>query len=66
MLEDSFDGTWEANLDYVKGAGLRDPDWKPDFWRLVIKGSNVQVLKKFTRLRRDRAGLQRRHVDDRR
>ncbi|MCC8969774.1 hypothetical protein [Bradyrhizobium brasilense] len=37
-------GTWEGSLEYVKGKGLRNPDWPPETWRLIIGDSAVQVF----------------------
>lgn len=44
MQEDSFNGTWEAKLSYVKAHGLRDADWRPDFWQVVIEADKVRVF----------------------
>lgn len=39
-----IEGTWEGSLSYLKGEGLRNPEWPPDFWRLMIQANSVRVF----------------------
>jgi hypothetical protein len=45
MTEDfQIVGTWEGSLGYVKAEGLRNSDWAPETWRLIIGDRVVQVF----------------------
>jgi hypothetical protein len=38
------EGTWEGTMTMVHGAGLRDKDYPPQVWRMIVQGNAARMF----------------------